>query len=77
MNAIACMSNWPKNGVQTAIYYGKPVHLQRAGVRFGDRLGVFPHTERAFARALSLPFCQEMDLETPSFVTNTLAQAVR
>ena len=42
-------------GVETAIHYPKPVHLQKAYSRLGHGAGSFPNTERACDRVLSLP----------------------
>jgi dTDP-4-amino-4,6-dideoxygalactose transaminase len=47
-------------GVQTAIHYPRPVHLQDAYAWLGHGPGSFPHTERACERVLSLPFFPEM-----------------
>ncbi|MFN8032425.1 MAG: DegT/DnrJ/EryC1/StrS family aminotransferase [Mycobacterium sp.] len=42
-------------GIQTAIHYPTPVHLQKAYRAFGDGLGSLPHTEAAASEILSLP----------------------
>jgi len=52
-----------KRGVQTAVHYPKPVHLQDAFAHLGFGAGSLPHTERACERVLSLPLWPEMTEE--------------
>ncbi len=47
-------------GVQTAIHYPVPVHLQPAYSDLGYRAGAFPHAETAAMQVLSLPVFPEM-----------------
>jgi dTDP-4-amino-4,6-dideoxygalactose transaminase len=42
-------------GIETAVHYPKPLHLQAAYAWLGHGAGDFPHSERACARVLSLP----------------------
>lgn len=42
-------------GIASAIHYPEPLHLQRAYRHLGYAAGVFPATERAAGRILSLP----------------------
>jgi dTDP-4-amino-4,6-dideoxygalactose transaminase len=42
-------------GIPTAIYYPKPLHLQRAFANLGYRPGAFPISEDAASRIFSLP----------------------
>jgi len=63
-------------GVQTAIHYPRPVHLQKAYEWLGHRPGSFPHTERACNQALSLPLFPEMTNEQAEYTAQALAQIV-
>lgn len=47
-------------GVETAIYYPHPVHLQPALAHLGFRRGAFPESECAAAEVLSLPVHAEL-----------------
>lgn len=42
-------------GIQTAVYYPRPLHLQPALAGYGYRAGEFPQAERACEQVLSLP----------------------
>ncbi|SPD73506.1 UDP-2-acetamido-2-deoxy-3-oxo-D-glucuronate aminotransferase [uncultured Desulfobacterium sp.] len=44
-----------KEGVPTAIYYPKPLHLQEAFAHLGYKQGAFPVTEDCASRIFSLP----------------------
>ncbi len=63
-------------GVQTAIHYPVPVHLQKAYAWLGHKSGSFPHTEWASDRALSMPLFPEMTTEQAEFAATTLADIV-
>jgi dTDP-4-amino-4,6-dideoxygalactose transaminase len=45
-------------GVETAIHYPVPIHLQPAAAHLGYRVGAFPVTERQAGRILTLPVYQ-------------------
>ncbi len=47
-------------GIQTAVHYAEPVHLQPAYADLGYGLGAFPDAERAANEVLSLPIYPEM-----------------
>ncbi len=47
-----------KNGVETAIHYPIPIHLQTAALTLGHRKGDFPVTELQSEQILSLPVHQ-------------------
>lgn len=49
-----------EKGIQTAIHYPTPVHLQPAFTHLGFNVGDFPHAERAVAEVLSLPMFPEL-----------------
>jgi dTDP-4-amino-4,6-dideoxygalactose transaminase len=63
-------------GVETAIHYPRPVHLQRAYETLGYTPGSLRHTEHACTRALSLPFFPEMTDEQVDYAATTLAEIV-
>jgi dTDP-4-amino-4,6-dideoxygalactose transaminase len=49
-----------EGGVETAIHYPLPIHLQKAAEPLGWRSGSFPESERQAARILSLPVYPEL-----------------
>ena len=51
----AHMDKLNKNGIPTAIYYPKPLHLQTAFASLGYRPGAFPVSEDAAGRIFSIP----------------------
>ncbi len=48
-------------GIQTAMHYPVPIHLQPAAAGLGGKAGDFPETERQAALTLSLPVHQCLD----------------
>jgi dTDP-4-amino-4,6-dideoxygalactose transaminase len=60
-------------GIQTAIHYSIPAHLQQAYSDLGYQAGDFPESERAAETVLSLPMYPEL---TPS-VVDYIAEHVR
>jgi len=60
-------------GVQTAIHYPRPVHLQRPYTALGYRAGSLPHTERACEQVFSLPLFPEMSIEQAERAAEALA----
>ena len=63
-------------GVQSAIHYPVPVHLQKAYASLGHQQGSFPHTERACDRVFSMPLFPEMSREQVECAAKTLADIV-
>jgi UDP-2-acetamido-2-deoxy-ribo-hexuluronate aminotransferase len=53
-----------ENGIPTAIYYPKPMHLQSAYLDFGDGVGSLPVSETLSERILCLPMHPYLDQET-------------
>lgn len=63
-------------GVQTAIHYPRPVHLQEPYAELGYGPGAFPNTERACARCLSLPLFPEMTTEQARYVVGMMTEVI-
>ena len=63
-----------EKGVQTAVHYPKPLHLQPAFQHFGYGEGSLPHTERACARVLSMPLFPEMTNEQLEYAALCLSE---
>ncbi|MEP6768197.1 MAG: DegT/DnrJ/EryC1/StrS family aminotransferase, partial [Acidobacteriota bacterium] len=61
-------------GVQTAIHYPVPVHLQKAYADLGHRPGAFPDTEWAAERAISLPLFPELTDEQVRYAAEALVE---
>ena len=47
-------------GIETAIHYPTPIHLQPAAKRLGYKYGDFPITENQSERILTLPISQSI-----------------
>ena len=60
-------------GVQSAIHYPKPVHLQQAYAHLGYGAGSLPATEKACERVLSLPLFPEMSEDQVEYAAESLA----
>jgi dTDP-4-amino-4,6-dideoxygalactose transaminase len=63
-------------GVQTAIHYPRPVHLQKPYAALGYGPGSLPHTERACERCLSLPLFPELTVDQVRYAAEAVAEAV-
>jgi dTDP-4-amino-4,6-dideoxygalactose transaminase len=63
-------------GVQTAIHYPRPLHLQRAYADLGYGPGSFPHAEYACQHVLSMPFFPELTDEQVEQAAGALATLV-
>lgn len=61
------------SGVETEVYYPRPLHLQPCFSDFGHEHGDFPHAERACERALALPLYPDMDMVDVGRVCELLA----
>lgn len=63
-------------GVQSAIHYPMPLHLQQAFAALGYKRGSFPHAEHACEHVIALPLFPEMKTEQVEYVATTLAEIV-
>jgi dTDP-4-amino-4,6-dideoxygalactose transaminase len=61
-----------EKGIETAIHYPVPLHLQPAAIELGYREGDMPETERQAARILTLPVNQFLKDEDIEFVANAV-----
>ena len=61
------------HGVQTAVHYPIPIHLQDVAADLGYSEGSFPKTEAQAKNILSLPIYPEMTVEQLSLVTTSIA----
>ncbi|WP_068320843.1 DegT/DnrJ/EryC1/StrS family aminotransferase [Pyrococcus kukulkanii] len=57
-----------KNGIQTAVHYPIPIHLQPAYARFGYKEGDLPITEKWAKTVLSIPMFVEMTKDQAKYV---------
>jgi len=64
-------------GVETAIHYPIPIHLQAAGRRLGHQEGDFPVTELQATRILTLPINQSLSEEQIHFVAGKVNNFMR
>ncbi len=55
------------HGVQSAIYYPLPIHLQEAYAFLGDKAGDLPESERASHEVLSLPVHPDLSPEQVAY----------
>lgn len=62
-----------KRGVQTAIHYPRPVHLQKPYAALGYHPGDLPYTEQAAERCFSLPLFPEMTAEQVRYAAQMVA----
>ena len=60
------------SGIETAIHYPVPIHLQPAGLRLSYEIGDFPETERQAERILTLPVNQSLEEADITFVSEKI-----
>jgi dTDP-4-amino-4,6-dideoxygalactose transaminase len=61
-------------GVQTAVHYPVPVHLQEAYAHLGYKPKSLPFTEKACEQVLSMPLFPEMTEEQVTYAAHSLAE---
>ncbi|MGQ9750717.1 DegT/DnrJ/EryC1/StrS family aminotransferase [Desulfosoma sp.] len=64
-------------GIPTAVYYPKPLHLQAAFASLGYREGDFPVAEEASRTVLSLPMHPYLDSAQIDFIAHSVRSALR
>lgn len=69
------MAELAQQGIPTAIYYPKPLHLQPAFARFGSGAGTLPVAERLCGRILALPMHPYLDEPTIARITRAVNAA--
>ena len=65
-----------EQGIPTAIYYPKPLHLQAAFESLGYKPGDFPTAEAASEQVFSLPFHPYLESDTIDYIAETLGNAM-
>ncbi|MFZ0036096.1 MAG: DegT/DnrJ/EryC1/StrS family aminotransferase [Candidatus Acidiferrales bacterium] len=63
-------------GIETAVHYPRPLHLQPAFAGCGVPRGTLPQSERACDRVISLPFFPGLLSEQVEYVANSLREIV-
>jgi dTDP-4-amino-4,6-dideoxygalactose transaminase len=75
-NRSKMIAELASRGIETAVHYSTPIHLQPAYASLGHHPGDFPHAERACERVLSLPCHPWLTREQASYVANTVLEIV-
>jgi len=57
-----------KNGIQTNIYYRKPVYMQKAYKFLGIKKGMYPKVEKLCKEVIALPMYPEFSIEKQNYV---------
>jgi len=60
------------HGIETAVHYPVPIHLQPAAAALGHKAGSFPVTETQAARIVSLPIHQFMQADDIHRIAETI-----
>ncbi len=75
-NRNSVIAQLSARGIDTAVHYPKPIHLQPAYSSLGYPAGTCPHAERACERVLSLPLFPGMTAEQVSYVAASVMEVV-
>jgi dTDP-4-amino-4,6-dideoxygalactose transaminase len=73
-NRGAVIAQLAERGIETAVHYPKPLHLQPAYSSLGYPPTTFPHTERACEHVLSLPIYPTLTSEQVACVGNSVRE---
>ncbi len=61
-----------ENNIETMIYYGTPLHLQKASLKLGYKSGDFPVAEKICSQVLALPIHQHLKKEQISTISEKI-----
>lgn len=61
-----------KNGIQSLIYYGKPLHFHKPMKKYGYKVGDFPKAEQLCQQVLALPHNQYITEKQIKYVCNKI-----
>jgi dTDP-4-amino-4,6-dideoxygalactose transaminase len=61
-----------ERGVETEVYYPRPLHLQRCFESFGYKSGMLPESEQAASEALALPIYPEIGEQAQTYVVEQI-----
>src|ERR1700678_1383531 len=75
-NRNSVIAQLAARGIDTAVHYPKPIHLQPAYSSLGYPAGTFPNAERACARVLSLPLFPSMTAEQVNYVATAVLEVL-
>jgi len=70
------MQHLKEKQVGSAIYYPKPLHVQKCFANLGYKMGDFPQSEKASAEIMALPIYAELGEARQHRVIESLASAV-
>jgi dTDP-4-amino-4,6-dideoxygalactose transaminase len=63
-----------EQGVETMVYYPKPLHLQPVFAELGFKEGDLPESEKAAREAISLPMFPELKIEQQQYVVEKIRE---
>jgi dTDP-4-amino-4,6-dideoxygalactose transaminase len=75
-NRNAVIAQLREREIETSVHYPRPVHLQPAYSSLGYPPGIFPHSERACERVLSLPMFPSLTAEQIAHVAGSVREIV-
>jgi dTDP-4-amino-4,6-dideoxygalactose transaminase len=64
-------------GIETAVYYPAPLHIQECFRDLGSRQGDFPHSESAAKESLALPLYPELPADHQEYVVEQIKEFYR